>query len=413
MENHKRICFVVMGFGKKTDPSTGRTLDLDKTYKNIIKPAVITAGLECVRGDEVQDSGLIDRSMYALLIQADIVIADISTYNPNALYELGIRHAVKPFSTIIIKEKEGKIPFDLDHTRIFQYTHLGEDIGADETIRCRAELAELLRNLMEHQLVDSPLYEHIQSVRPPILPKEEYAKIVSDLADQEKHIFAIVEAALAAMQNSNFKEAFKHWCNASRKVPNEAYFIQQMALCRYKSKEPSENTALVDALNIISRINTEGESNDPETLGITGSIYKRLWEAERDMEYLSRAIENYKKGFVIRNDYYNGENYALCLDLKAFNECDYQEKIFLKLSARKARQSIITKLEDEVMSEQFKQRGDAKWVYATLSQCHLALGNLEASEKFERLFLNCDVQHWESATFYESRKKIKEVTVDR
>src|ERR1700676_3251413 len=35
-----RTCFVVMGFGKKTDFETGRTLDLDKSYRNIIKPAV-------------------------------------------------------------------------------------------------------------------------------------------------------------------------------------------------------------------------------------------------------------------------------------------------------------------------------------------------------------------------------------
>jgi hypothetical protein len=39
-------CFVVMGFGKKTDFETGRTLDLDKSYKNMIKPAVQAAGLE-------------------------------------------------------------------------------------------------------------------------------------------------------------------------------------------------------------------------------------------------------------------------------------------------------------------------------------------------------------------------------
>ena len=34
------VCFVVMGFGKKTDFESGRTLDLDKTYRNIIAPAV-------------------------------------------------------------------------------------------------------------------------------------------------------------------------------------------------------------------------------------------------------------------------------------------------------------------------------------------------------------------------------------
>ncbi len=58
---------------------------MDKTYLNIIKPAVEKSDLECIRGDEIQDSGLIDKNMYALLLQADLVIADITTYNPNAI----------------------------------------------------------------------------------------------------------------------------------------------------------------------------------------------------------------------------------------------------------------------------------------------------------------------------------------
>ena len=39
-------CFVVMGYGKKTDFATGRTLDLDKSYKFLIKPAVSACGIE-------------------------------------------------------------------------------------------------------------------------------------------------------------------------------------------------------------------------------------------------------------------------------------------------------------------------------------------------------------------------------
>ena len=102
-----KICFVIMGYGKKTDTNLGKTYDLDITYKNIIKPAVERAGYTCIRGDEVLESGIIDKSMYALLIRADLVIADITTFNPNAIYELGIRHAAKPFSTIVMKEKDG------------------------------------------------------------------------------------------------------------------------------------------------------------------------------------------------------------------------------------------------------------------------------------------------------------------
>ena len=70
---------VVMGFGKKTDFETGRTLDLDKTYRNIIKPAVKMAGLECIRADEIPHSGVIDVPMYEQLLGADVVSADLST----------------------------------------------------------------------------------------------------------------------------------------------------------------------------------------------------------------------------------------------------------------------------------------------------------------------------------------------
>ena len=58
------VCFVIMGFGQKTDLATGRVLDLDKSYRNIIKPAVTAAGYECVRADEIQHSGVIDVPMY-------------------------------------------------------------------------------------------------------------------------------------------------------------------------------------------------------------------------------------------------------------------------------------------------------------------------------------------------------------
>ncbi|ANE56669.1 hypothetical protein [Methylomonas sp. DH-1] len=64
----RKICFTIMGFGKKTDYSTGKTYDLDKTYHGIIKPVVERCGYISIRADEIQDSGLIDKSMYALLI---------------------------------------------------------------------------------------------------------------------------------------------------------------------------------------------------------------------------------------------------------------------------------------------------------------------------------------------------------
>ena len=42
MKKQKEICFVIMGFGKKSDPTSGITFDLDKTYKNITKIRYMT-----------------------------------------------------------------------------------------------------------------------------------------------------------------------------------------------------------------------------------------------------------------------------------------------------------------------------------------------------------------------------------
>ena len=89
-----QTCFVVQGFGKKTDYSDGRVLDLDASYA-VIKEAVEAAGLKCVRADEIQHSGTIDVPMYQQLLRADLVVADLSTSNVNAAFELGVRYGLR------------------------------------------------------------------------------------------------------------------------------------------------------------------------------------------------------------------------------------------------------------------------------------------------------------------------------
>jgi hypothetical protein len=104
----KKTCFVVMGFGEKTDyySSPQRVLNLNRTFEDIIEPAVTAAGLECIRADKIIHSTVIDKPMYENLLEADLVIADLSTSNVNAIYELGVRHALRPRTTIVIAEAQ-------------------------------------------------------------------------------------------------------------------------------------------------------------------------------------------------------------------------------------------------------------------------------------------------------------------
>ena len=164
-----------MPFGKKTDFETKRVLDMDASYREIIKPAVEAAGLDCLRADEITHAGMIDVPMYDRLLNADLVIADLSTSNPNVLYELGVRHAMRPFSTIILAEDQlmKSRSFDLFfHVVIRSYHHLGEDIGVSEGKRVRTELTAAIQEIMAREpepRQDSPVYQFIPNLQPPLL----------------------------------------------------------------------------------------------------------------------------------------------------------------------------------------------------------------------------------------------------
>ena len=137
-EDTRKNCFVVMGFGKKTAYTKDhkvRLLDLDATYESIIEPAVTAAGLRCIRADRMLNAGMIDTRMYEMLLRADLVIADISTGNVNAVYELGVRHVLRPYTTILMQEQDAVFHFDLAHVSTFTYQHMGGDIGSREANR--------------------------------------------------------------------------------------------------------------------------------------------------------------------------------------------------------------------------------------------------------------------------------------
>ena len=406
MEN--KICFVIMGFGEKTDNSTGKTLDLDKTYKNIIKPAAEQCGYRCVRADEIKQSKIIDRSMYGLLLCADLVIADISTYNPNAIYELGVRHAVKPFYTVILKDKDGNIPFDLSHTSIMEYRQIEKCIDVEEAKRCINELKRIIKNIERKRENDSPFYQYIKSVTPPKMDQEELDELIKELASEHESLFGIVEEARRLKKNKEFEKASQYWKKASEQKPSEAYYIQQQALCKYKSKQPSKLVALNDAAIIISKLLSDEDLNnkDPETLGIAGAIYKNMYLCNKDLSTLDKSIEYYGAGFNIRKDYYNGENYALCLNIKATVTEDNDEKIYCKFEANKVRKEIIKILNNW---GDLEERDDRRWVYATLANCYYAIKDKINGDLYEEKFKNEEKEDWELDTYLQNKNELLKV----
>jgi MinD-like ATPase involved in chromosome partitioning or flagellar assembly len=168
-ESLKRRCFVIMAFGVQTDFKTGRRLDLDETYKYLIKPVVESKGFMCLRADGLSNKETIDALIFQELLTADMVIADISTADFNTIYQLGLRHALRPRGTIIISEDRLDHPFHFNHIKIQSYTHLGEAISLLEKDRFSSILSDRIDHFLQTDEIDSPLYSSLQSLIPPQL----------------------------------------------------------------------------------------------------------------------------------------------------------------------------------------------------------------------------------------------------
>src|SRR5688500_5510213 len=110
------LCFAVMPFGVKPNPS-GVKVDFDAVYREVFRPAIEAAGLKPVRADEEEVGGIIHKPMFERLILCEYVVADLTLANANVYYELGIRHAVRPYSTVLTFAQGVRLPFDLGPMR--------------------------------------------------------------------------------------------------------------------------------------------------------------------------------------------------------------------------------------------------------------------------------------------------------
>lgn len=396
-------CFVVQGFGRKTDYTDGRELDLDASYA-VIKEAVEAAGHECLRADEIKHSGTIDQPMYEHLLRSDLVIADLSTQNINAAFELGVRYGLRPHATIIVAEEGFKHAFDVSHLMIRRYKHLGEDIGRKEAARFKQELQDAIAEIVGGARVDSPVYTFLSHLLPP--QERAAAELAADLAgvapSAPAHVGAapqpssesrtakvLLEVALAwiaAGQPSDFVGARLLLEILREQRPNDHFIIHQLALATYRSEQPTPLDALKEARDQLSVLLPQ-TTNNPETLSLWGAIHKRLWSLEQRPEQLSESIHAYWRGFYVKQDWYNGVNLAKLLEVRALQSAragERDEAIADRVLARRVRQDVLRYVGPQ-LDDLDELRPDKRyWVLASLWAVNAGLGRGADATRWEQ-----------------------------
>jgi len=366
-------CFVIIGYGEKTDPETRRQINLDRSFEHLIKPVCDQLGIDCFRAKDIKHSGIIDVPMYEWILNADLVIADISTLNPNALYELGVRHALKPYTTVVISENQLKYPFDVNHTIILGYEHLGKDIGVTESIRFKEELKETLESILSNVKTDSPVYTYINTLQPPFmvpLVTQQFQAPSNETA--VAYLKELIEDAEKAKSENDISLALQLYNAANILDKNNPFLIQRKALLTYKKDETS-SAALQDALNILQELRPE-ETTDTETLGLAGAINKRLFEVTSDINYLDKSLDYYERGFYVKQDYYNGINAAFLLSLKASLATNRIDAIGYQAHSNHIRTKVVRICLNLLEKNSFVDN-ERDWVIVTLAEAYLGIGN--------------------------------------
>jgi len=334
-----KLCFVLMPFGRKPD-SGGLMIDFDQVYERVIKPAIERSGMEPIRADEEQAGGIIHKPMYERLLLCEFAVADLTTANANVYYELGVRHAVRPASTILVFADMTRLPFDVAPLRGMPYKL--DAAGEPDDVEAISTRLKAAREV----LTDSPLFELVDGMRPQEVSHEktdafrsqvEYSKAIKsqlrDARSRDTDAVKSVEQQLGRLEDSEAGVLIDLMLSyrARKAWPEMISLVERMS-------KPIQSTVMVQeqyalALNrdgqgekaetvLLDLIETRGPSS--ETCGILGRVYKDRWaSALKDGDtylaagFLDKAIATYTEGFETDpRDAYPGVNAVTLMELR-------------------------------------------------------------------------------------------------
>lgn len=419
----KPYCFVLMPFGRKSDES-GRVVEFDSVYEQVIKPAIEDAELEPIRSDEELIGGIIHKPMFERLMMCDYAVADLTTANANVFYELGIRHGIRPYSTVSIAGSGMRLPFDVAPLRaiLYEIDSVGQPANANKV---REQLAERLKACRE-PADDSPLYQLLTDV-----PRPDIQRLKTDSFRDVVEYSRKMKCRLREARNKG-KDALAEIESEINVVDANPAIVVDLYLSYRAVKDwgamvslteqmspPLKKTMLVQeqlgfALNRLERhaeaeeilkelIRTHGPSS--ETNGILGRVYKDQWEKAKTTGssaapgYLQRAIETYMEGFEADwRDAYPGINAVTLMEMT--DPPDKRQEELMPVVAYAVKRRLAYKNPDY-------------WDYAT----QLELSILSRDEKLAKehlgLALSLIRESWEPETTARNIRMIREIRSSR
>lgn len=320
---------------------TGQKIDFPAVYEQLIAPAIVAAGMTPLRADEDPgSSGIFHKSMFERLVVCEFAVADLSAGNANVYYELGVRHGLRPYSTVLLFRRGWRLPLDLAPNSAIEYTVTRAGLPAD----LPATTEKLVTKLQQARRasIDSPVYQLVTGLPVPEVDHERIDSFRSH-ADRDEQLrrqldvaarggverVREVEAGLGQLHDLDIRSALGlvvvyrsvgAWADIVRLIQGLAAPIQSLDLLQEQYAAALNRSGDdVEAERILKRLLAKRPSS--ETSGLLGRVYKDRWAAAttktRKSGLLDRAIDVYLRGFETDwRDPYPGFNAVMLMTLK-------------------------------------------------------------------------------------------------
>ena len=285
--------FVIRPFGEKED-SKGKKFDFEKTHNELIAPTLEATALGGGTTGEIIDSGNIREDMFALILEADLVICDISIHNANVFYELGIRHALRKKSTITIKAQNSAdtTPFDVLTDRYLSYK-------PDDPAAAKEHLIKTIEaTLSSSRDTDSPIFKLL-----PALPEADPSTIQIVPVDFREE----VNRAKAARS--------KGWLRLlSEEVRERRFLWSGLRLVAQAQWNVSDYEGARESYELI----TQTYPDDIDANLALANIYERIYRTSEKPELLTSSDQAIER--VLSNETATSSNQVEALALKGRNQ---------------------------------------------------------------------------------------------
>jgi hypothetical protein len=322
----KPLCFVLAPLGTTSPADSRPAMDFEVVYDGVVRPAIEATGMEPFRAG-ADSSGEISRSqVFEWLLLCEYAVVDLTTADADVCYQLGIRHAARPDTTVFIVADGAQLPLEMAPEDVCTYRLTGEGrlLHADQSVaeisaRLTAARAPVTRSPIHELVGDWPGLSHSKTdvfherVEEPSTIKDTLARARS-LPSAAESIDALraVEAGLdvdgtdaAVLVDLLLSyRAAAAWDEVIRLVDSMPPPLRSQTLVREQLGLALNRAGRGDQAERVLLDLLAQRGPTPETNSILGRVYKDRYRqalasgrTADAQAYLTQAIDTYLQGF--------------------------------------------------------------------------------------------------------------------